>query len=335
MNARGRQGQRASGAPRAGLRPAARETHPVLALQRAAGNRAVVALVGGTPVVQRKASGTAQAQALTRLKAEFGITDVREGTVAEQAKRIDAVSPDISADEAQKQLVAGGWTPWSPAEKSPDWTALVDGVARFAATVALPTVTEILFFAQDYDVSAVDRRLVPRPDVGASYSGGSLLVFRKGTAGRFIPDTRRTAGAPSSTSRENVAYEMTHELGHGVIEKAMQTDPSLVTRYAAAVGWVGDKLYDMGRTEVQKALGARKTPPTSALITEKNWASAEHVEQPMTPYMVVSPSEDLPETIAAFINRPTVLKARSPRRHAFVEKHMGAWRTAWGSRPRG
>lgn len=332
MKAQELQGQRGVVA-RAHARPGANVAHPVLALQRAAGNRAVgAALVGAAPVVQRKARGTAKAQALARLKKEFGISDVREGTVAEQAKRLDAVSPDISADEAEKQLVAGGWTPWSPPEKSPDWIALVDGVARFAATVGLPSVTEILFFAQDYDVSATDRRLVPRPDVGAYYSGGSLVVFRKGTAGRFIAASRREEGAQASETRENVAYEMTHELAHGVIEKAMQTDPSLVTRYAAAMGWVGNQLYDIGRPEVQKALAARTTPPASTVVTEKNWAKAEVVEQPMAEYMVISPSEDLPEAIAAFINRPDVLKARSPRRYAFVEKHMPAWRKALGSR---
>jgi hypothetical protein len=95
---------------------------------------------------------------------------------------------------------------------------------------------------------------------------------------------------------------------------------------------VGNQLYDIGRPEVQKALAAGKTPPVSALVTEKNWAKAEIVEQPMAPYMVVSPSEDLPEAIAAYLNRPIVLKARSPRRFAFVEKHMPAWRAGLGSR---
>jgi hypothetical protein len=48
-------------------------------LQRAAGNRAVVAVLSrsGAPVVQRKAAGTAKSVALARLKKEFGITAVR------------------------------------------------------------------------------------------------------------------------------------------------------------------------------------------------------------------------------------------------------------------
>ena len=68
------------------------------------------------------------------------------------------------------------------------------------------------------------------------------------------------------------------------------------------------------------------------MLTEENWEKADVVEQPMAQYMAVSPSEDLPETIAAFVNRPDVLKARSPHRFAFVEQHMPAWRRAMGSR---
>ena len=331
MDARLRRVQRGSGsAARAGVRSGSPALHPVLALQRAVGNRAVVSRMP----VQRKAPGTAKAQALTRLKTEFGITAVREGTVADQAQRVAGVPSHLSADEAQKQLAAGGWTAWSPPEKSGDWTAMVDGVARFAAAVGgLPAVTEILFFAQDYDLGGADHRLTPRPDVGASFSAGSLLVFRKGTRGRFVAAGRRDPGRPSNTTREGVGYEMTHELGHGVVEKAMETDKSVLTRYGAAVGWSGGQLYDIGRPGVREALAANRTPPASALLTKDNWEKADVVEQPMAEYMVTSTGEDLPETIAAFVNRPDVLKARSPRRFAFVEQHVGAWRTAMRGSP--
>jgi hypothetical protein len=182
-----------------------------------------------------------------------------------------------------------------------------------------------VFFAQDYDVAA-DGRLVPRPDVGASFSSGSLLMFRKGTQGRFVAAAKREAGSPSNTTRENVGYEMTHELGHGVVEKALQSDGSVLTRFAAAVGWSGNRLYDIGRRDVQTAFDEERTPPESARLTKDNWEKADVVEQPMAQYMTVSPAEDLPETIAAYVNRPDVLKARSPHRFAFVERHMAAWR---------
>ena len=329
MDARALQGRRGS-APRvagAGRRSGPNAPHPVLALQRAAGNRAVAAVLSrsGAPVVQRKAAGTAKSVALARLKKEFGITAVREGTIADQAQRVAGVPRFLSADEAQKQLAAGGWAAWSPFEKAPDWTAMVDGLARFSAAMGgVPTVTEIIFLKQDYDYSSADGRLVPRPDVGASFATGSLLVFQKGTRGRFVAAARRMPDSPSDTTRENLGYEMTHELAHGVVERAMERDPSVLTRYGAAVGWSGNRLYDIGRTEVQAALAAKRTPPESAVLTAKNWEKADVVEQPMAEYMVTSPSEDLPETIAAFVNRPEVLKARSPRRFAFVEKHIAS-----------
>ena len=337
MDARALRVQRGSGAKpaRVAVRSGSQATHPVLALQRTAGNRAVVGLLSNSaaPVVQRKTAGTAKAQALARLKTEFGITTVREGTIADQAKRIDGVPQDLSADEAQKQLAAGAWSAWSPFEKSPDWTAMVDGIARFAAAMGgLPAVGEIIFFAQDYDYSSTDRRLVPRPDVGAKFGAGSLLVFEKGTKGRFVASARREPGAQSSDKRENIAYEMTHELAHGIVEKAMGSDPSFLARYGAAVGWVGGRLYDIGRPEVRAALAANRTPPASAQLTKDNWSQADVVEQPMAEYMTISPGEDLPETIAAYVNHPDVLKARSPRRFAFVEKHIAGWRKAMNSR---
>jgi hypothetical protein len=325
MSMRGRQAQRA-GLPqlaRSVARLRSHAEHPVLALQRAAGNRAVAA------VVARRVAGTAKAQALARLKNGFGITVVREGTIAEQAQRADGVPRYLSVDEAQKQLAASGWAAWSPPEKSGDWSAPADGVARFAATMGgLPAVREIMFFAQDYDYSAADRRLVPAPDVGASFATGSLLVFEKSTRGRFLASARRTPDGQSATTREGLEYETTHELGHGHVEKAMAADPAVVTRYAAAVGWVGGRLYDIGLPAVREALSANRTPPEAARLTAKNWEKADVVEQPMTEYMVSSPAEDFPEAVAAFVNRPDILKARSPRRFAFVQQHVAAWRAS-------
>ena len=119
---------------------------------------------------------------------------------------------------------------------------------------------------------------------------------------------------------------MTHELGHGVVEKALAADSTVLAKYAAAVGWVGDRLYDLDRSDAQEALKNGRKLPEAARITAKNWERAEILEQPMSEYMVTSPFEDLPETIAAYLNRPDVLKARSPRRFAFVEQHIGEWR---------
>ena len=64
MDARALQGRRGSAPGVAGAGPRSRPNapHPVLALQRAAGNRAVAAVLSrsAAPVVQRKAAGTAK-----------------------------------------------------------------------------------------------------------------------------------------------------------------------------------------------------------------------------------------------------------------------------------
>ena len=146
MDARALQGRRGS-APRVAVPvggPGRTPLIPCSRCSRAAGNRAVVAVLSrsGAPLVQRKAAGTAKSVALARLKKEFGITAVREGTIADQAQRVAGVPRYLSADEAQKQLAAGGWAAWSPFEKAPDWTAMVDGLARFSAAMGgVPTVT--------------------------------------------------------------------------------------------------------------------------------------------------------------------------------------------------
>jgi hypothetical protein len=129
---------------------------------------------------------------------------------------------------------------------------------------------------------------VPRPDVGASVAAGSVLVVEKGTRGRFVAGARRMPGSPSNTTtREDVGYEMTHEFAHGVVERAMEADPSVLTRYGDAVGWLGNLPYDIGRAEAQAALAAKRVPPESAVLTAKNWEKADVVEQPMAEYMPV------------------------------------------------
>src|SRR4051812_45812706 len=102
MHARGLRTQRGSD-PRAAsrARSGSHGAHPMLALQRTAGNRSVAAVLAA-PVVQRKAGGTAKAQALARLSKDFGITTVREGTVADQAARLANGAGRLSAGEVQK-----------------------------------------------------------------------------------------------------------------------------------------------------------------------------------------------------------------------------------------
>src|SRR4029078_2857444 len=104
MDARMRQVKHGSGATRrSGQRSASYTLHPVLGMQRTVGNRAVMSRMP----VQRKGGGAGKAQALARLKTEFGITAVREGTMADQAQRVVGVPSHLAAAEAQEQLAGG------------------------------------------------------------------------------------------------------------------------------------------------------------------------------------------------------------------------------------
>ena len=171
-------------------------------------------------------------------------------------------------------MAAGGWTAWSPFEKAPDWAAMVDGLARFSAVMGgVPTVTEIISLKQDYDYGSADGGLVPRPDVGASFAAGSLLVFEKGTRGRFVAAARRMPDSPSDTTREDLGYEMTHELAQRlVVEPAMDRDPSVLTRYEAAGGWSGQTALGHRSPRGPGSISGHgeQNAAESAVVTAKN-----------------------------------------------------------------
>jgi hypothetical protein len=97
--------------------------------------------------------------------------------------------------------------------------------------------------------------------------------------------------------------------------------------YRREVGWTaGDtpQLFDAGVAEVRTALTAGTAPPPAFRITEDNWNNPRWIEQPLTSYMTTHPSEDLPEAVAAFVNRPDLLRERSPRRFAFLNTRKAA-----------
>jgi hypothetical protein len=92
--------------------------------------------------------------------------------------------------------------------------------------------------------------------------------------------------------------------------------------YRRAAGWTSGgtpELFDVGVEAVRTALAAGTAPPAEFRITENNWNSTRWVEQPVTSYMTTHPSEDLPEALSFFVNRPDLLRERSPRRFAFLD----------------
>jgi hypothetical protein len=105
--------------------------------------------------------------------------------------------------------------------------------------------------------------------------------------------------------------------------------------YKHEVGWFNDKLFDIGKRSVAKALSEGREPPPTERITQINFNATRWVEQPLSGYMTTHLSEDLPEAISFYVTMPRLLKARSPRRFAFIEAHKALWRPGLRARTGG
>jgi hypothetical protein len=102
--------------------------------------------------------------------------------------------------------------------------------------------------------------------------------------------------------------------------------------YKRAVGWIGaagsERLFDIGAQAVQIAIANGSLPPATFEITEAHWNDPRWVEQPMSGYMVAGgPSEDFPEAVSAYVHVPAALRARSPRRYAFLDARKSRWQS--------
>jgi hypothetical protein len=92
-----------------------------------------------------------------------------------------------------------------------------------------------------------------------------------------------------------------------------------LTSLSAAVGWFGGRLSDSGVQEVKDAIKIGNAPDPRYEITPDKWADSQWKEQPYLRYSVEGgPSEDLPDSVAAYVRDPATLKARSPARYDFV-----------------
>jgi hypothetical protein len=190
-------------------------------------------------------------------------------------------------------------------EKSDDWTGMVDGLARFAAAAAASRRSPRSSFARGTTTTAPPSGDWP---LGRTSAPPSSPVLQKGTRA-LRRAARRVVSSPSSTTPgEGLGYEMTHELGHGVVVKAH---------------WKATRQSSRGtgrRRLVQRAApttsGARRSrrrcrepdPAEPARLTRDDWDKSDVVEQPMAENLVTSASKDLPETIAALVNRPDAVK---------------------------
>jgi len=266
----------------------------------------------------------------------FGVNQIFTATFKQQVDRLNYFG---AGQKPGNLLSPTTWTAWSPGADSSVYDWIIQAFAGFASRLGgVPAVQELGFFATEYEVDPSSGKLVPKPNVAASYGGGRMAVYETAVsqATSFVlPAGRSTTGAGASltalTPEQGLKQAITHELGHGLVETAMTPrkggkapDASFMKDYGLKVGWTAGRnpqLYDAGIAAVQQDLKAGKTPAAPYRISSSNWNDPGWKEQPVSEYMTTHPSEDLPEAVAVYVNSPNLLKVRSPNRFAFIEAH--------------
>ena len=285
------------------------------------------------------------------LRDRYGVRSVRRGTFSEQAGQLASRPVSLPAGVSRGTLDQAAWKEWSPPSGWATYRMILQGIKSFAQGFGgLPELSEVVLYNVCYDLDEKTGLVQPNPDVGADYGGGKLEIYtaivRRDVrpAGRSgVPYPGRRAELVSDPSEQAaVRRKIEHELGHGVSEAALGPgkqgpDPQMFDDYAQEAGWsryrpatatspaAPERLYDAGVPEVRDALRAGTDPPGRYLITKQNWDDGSWIEQPVTRYSTRNLSEDFAEAIMAFLEFPEVLKARSPRRFAFIEARKAKW----------
>lgn len=263
--------------------------HPVLALQRQAGNRAVRALLRREATPERDDflfpdPPPPHRPALDeRMRAHFGVQTIRAGTQQDQIEELTrAGNSGITS--------LPGWEAWEPGPWHPmyeDLEAAFEDMARVLG--GTPVVREIRFFKQDYVVR--NGTVVPRPNALADFGDGILRIY----AAWQSRDYRLATGADTPqgpaaldhpdihTSRRRV---IVHELSHGVAERfgtpgLEGAEEGFFAHWAAAGSGAG--------------------------------------EQYISDYARTNPGEDFADSLMAYVEAGDVLRARSPGRARFFD----------------
>ncbi len=309
-----------AGAPTSGGPPPS--VARLLDLQRSAGNAAVARLLRAPLTAPPTAPGpasaspgatTARARFEAQLRNRWGVASVRAGTEADQLAEMRRMTP--SAQPAPGSI--GAWQAWDPGPDSDLYDDILDAFeAMGAALGGIPEVNDLRFAATDYE--NVGGTAQARPRHGATYGSGLLNVFSLIERMSWnLPDGRSSAGAPAAVSSGSASDSrrriLVHELSHGVFERF--GNPSLAggstqlfADWAQAGGWVNGRLEQNG------------TPLTAA-----NWNN-DWPEQPVSAYATANLMEDFAESLMCFVERPEVLRDRSPARYRFIVSRLGAWR---------
>ena len=254
----------------------------------------------------------------------YGVTDVHTGIQTEQEARITrrgVPAPTIPT-----------WQSWDPGTQSQDYTSIIDGIENMiSAFGAIPQISNIIFFQVAYEPDSATGVGVAQPDTGASFGAGELAIYQA-FDGSTNPATGRstlTGTTVASADRQaDISYIITHELGHGVGEAGAAQNHQMFIQFNATVGWIGNPpvLYDMGQPTVINAINNGTPLLAQDIITPQRWALPTVIEQPMSRYSVFGgPGEDFAESVAAYVNNPTVLLQRSPLRYNFLHTNIPLW----------
>lgn len=259
----------------------------------------------------------------------YHVPDIHTGTQQEQEQMIPPPGTGVAS------VSISNWQTWDPGTESSDYTSIIGGVEDMITSIgSIPNIRSIIFFAMKYSVDA-SGNAVAQPGTGAEFGGGELVIYQAASGLHHFPIGRQSAGQPvvfEPGSRDlNIRENIVHELGHGVGEAAMAVQNlQTFNLYKAAVGWVGNPpvLYDIGQQAVRDAIDNHTALPSQHIITPDRWNNASVIEQPMTHYSVYGgPSEDLPESVAAYIYQPVALQLRSPHRYGFINNNIASWRS--------
>ncbi|HEY6477160.1 MAG TPA: DUF4157 domain-containing protein [Polyangia bacterium] len=252
------------------------------------------------------------------MAAAVGAADVHVGTYSEQDGR---EGPGIPAQ---------GWTSGDPGPVSDLYGVIADAVRDFSNNFGgLPDVKTVIFFARRYQKDP--KTGVVTPDVGTagSFGAGELVIYTDAAQKGPFTLPKRGGGVDQPTREENVHRVLSHELGHGIAETFHdRVDPTVFDRWKKEIGWFNNQLYDISQPVVQKAIQAGQKPPDErmvgiqsypVLIQKGNWDSTLFGERPISAYSLDNPGEDFAESVMAFVEAPSILAARSPRRFAFIQ----------------
>ena len=273
-----------------------------------------------TPSTRRSGLSTPRTwpEFLAFMAATVGTTDVHVGTFAEQDAR---EGPGIPAQS---------WRSGDPGRTSDFYGLIAEAIRDFSDTFGgAPDVRRVIFFARHYTKDPTTGAVLT-DDRAASFGAGELVIYTDVVLSKRMVLPMPGGGVDQPTRAESVHRVVSHELGHGIGETFHDhVDSTLFDRWEKEIGWVGHKrLYDIDQPIVQRALAAGQEPPKERmvgiqpyplLIEKGSWDSILFRERPMSAYSLDGPGEDFAESVMAFVEAPAVLKARSPRRFAFIQ----------------